>query len=77
MRDVSVRWLRARIGLVNQEPVLFNVSVRENILYGRDEATYDEIIAAAKLANAHHFIVKLPKVCFVQFQIKSRVSCGD
>ncbi|KOB70640.1 putative multidrug resistance protein, partial [Operophtera brumata] len=61
VRDVSVRWLRARIGLVGQEPVLFNVSVRENILYGRDEATHDEVIEAAKLANAHNFIVKLPK----------------
>lgn len=62
VRDVSIRWLRARIGLVGQEPALFNVSVGDNIRYGREEATNEEIIAAAKLANAHHFIVKLPKV---------------
>lgn len=62
VRDLSVRWLRSQIGLVRQEPVLFNNTVKENIRYGRDDATDEEIQAAAVQANAHNFIVKLPKV---------------
>ncbi|CAG4987064.1 unnamed protein product [Parnassius apollo] len=60
VRDLSVRWLRAQIGLVGQEPVLFNTTVRENIRYGRADATDAEIEAVAKQANAHRFIMKLP-----------------
>ncbi|XP_063364406.1 ATP-dependent translocase ABCB1-like [Cydia amplana] len=60
VRELSVRWLRAQIGLVGQEPVLFNTTVRENIRYGREDATDGDIRAAAKQANAHHFILKLP-----------------
>ncbi|CAB3261602.1 unnamed protein product [Arctia plantaginis] len=61
VRTLSVVWLRSQIGLVGQEPVLFNTTVRENIRYGREDATYEDIEAAAKQANAHHFIMKLPK----------------
>ncbi|KAJ8731260.1 hypothetical protein PYW07_004424 [Mythimna separata] len=61
VRKLSVRWLRSQIGLVRQEPVLFNTTVRENVRYGRDDATDAEIQAAATQANAHHFISKLPK----------------
>ncbi|KAM3965300.1 ATP-dependent translocase ABCB1-like [Aphomia sociella] len=61
VRDLSVRWLRDQIGLVSQEPVLFNTTIRENIRYGREDATEAEIEACAKQANAHHFITKLPK----------------
>lgn len=57
-----MRWLRAQIGLVGQEPVLFNTTVRENIRYGRKDASDADIEACAKQANAHHFIMKLPKV---------------
>ena len=62
VREVSVRWLRAQIGLVGQEPVLFNTTVRENIRYGREDATDADIEAVAKQANAHQFIMKLPMV---------------
>lgn len=65
VRTLSVQWLRAQIGIVGQEPVLFNTSVRENIRYGRDDATDVEITAAAKEANAHDFIMYLPKVIYV------------
>ncbi|XP_031765976.2 ATP-dependent translocase ABCB1-like isoform X2 [Galleria mellonella] len=61
VRDLSVRWLRDQIGLVSQEPVLFNTTIRENIRYGREDATEAEIEACARQANAHHFITKLPK----------------
>ncbi|XP_052753334.1 ATP-dependent translocase ABCB1-like [Galleria mellonella] len=60
VRELSVRWLRDQIGLVGQEPVLFNTTVRENIRYGRENATDSEIETCAKQANAHEFIKKLP-----------------
>ncbi|WP_133613464.1 ABC transporter ATP-binding protein [Dongia mobilis] len=53
--------LRAQIALVQQEPILFHRSLAENIAYGRPGATMAEIVAAAKLANAHDFIARLPK----------------
>jgi ATP-binding cassette, subfamily B, bacterial MsbA len=53
--------LRGQIALVPQEPVLFGISVRENIAYGRLDASEAEIIAAAEAANAHQFILKLPE----------------
>ncbi|XP_053600258.1 ATP-dependent translocase ABCB1-like isoform X2 [Plodia interpunctella] len=61
VRQLSVRWLREQIGLVGQEPVLFNTTVRENIRYGREGATDADIEACARQANAHQFIMKLPK----------------
>lgn len=58
---VQVKSLREQIGIVLQEPVLFGATVRENIAYGRLEATYEEIEAAAMAANAHEFIKQLPR----------------
>ncbi|MBO8126141.1 MAG: ABC transporter ATP-binding protein [Firmicutes bacterium] len=59
IRDVKQDSLREKIGLVPQETILFGVSVRENIRYGRLDATDEEIEYAAKLANAHDFIMEL------------------
>lgn len=53
--------LRRSLGIVLQDTHLFNTTVRENIRYGKLDATDEEVIAAAKLANAHEFILKLPK----------------
>jgi len=53
-----VRWLRSKLGLVGQEPVLFQGSVATNIAYGKTDATREEIEAAARMANAHDFIMK-------------------
>jgi len=61
IRDVAQASLRRQIAIVQQDPVLFHRSLAENIAYGRPEATRDEIIESAKLANAHDFIVNLPK----------------
>ena len=60
IKELSVKWLRNQIGIVSQEPVLFNVSIAENIGYGKENATTEEIEAAAKTANAHDFISALP-----------------
>ena len=57
---MNISWLRNQIGIVSQEPVLFNVSVAENISYGKEGATMREIVLAAKVANAHDFISSLP-----------------
>ncbi|XP_025013797.2 putative multidrug resistance protein [Ricinus communis] len=60
IRRLQLKWLRSQIGLVNQEPVLFATSIKENILFGKEGASMDDVITAAKAANAHDFIVKLP-----------------
>ncbi|KAL0311053.1 UNVERIFIED_CONTAM: ABC transporter B family member 15 [Sesamum angustifolium] len=57
---LHLKWLRAQMGLVNQEPVLFATSIKENILFGKEDATMEDVEKAAKAANAHDFIVKLP-----------------
>ncbi|CAK9200561.1 unnamed protein product [Sphagnum troendelagicum] len=60
IKNLQLRWLRTQIGLVSQEPNLFATSIKENILFGKDGASLKEVIAAAKAANAHNFILKLP-----------------
>jgi len=61
VRDLTMESLRAQIGMAMQETVLFRGTIRENIRYGRPEASDQEVIAAAKAAQAHDFIVSLPK----------------
>jgi ATP-binding cassette, subfamily B (MDR/TAP), member 1 len=61
IRDYNLRWLRKQIGLVQQEPILFNTSIRDNISYGNEGASETEIIQAAVEANMHEFISGLPK----------------
>ncbi|KAF2304814.1 hypothetical protein GH714_038039 [Hevea brasiliensis] len=61
LKEFQLKWIREKIGLVSQEPVLFTVSIRDNIAYGKDGATTEEIRAAAELANAAKFIDKLPQ----------------
>ena len=60
VRDLEIRDLRSQIAVVSQEPFLFNGTVRENILFGRRDATLEELYRAASLANAHEFIDRLP-----------------
>jgi ABC-type multidrug transport system fused ATPase/permease subunit len=61
VRDYALRELRSAIAIVQQESFLFTGTVRDNIAYGRPEASEEEIIAAAKAAHAHEFIVRLPR----------------
>lgn len=59
--EYSLKWLRKNIGFVLQESFLFSTTIKENISYGNPDATMDEIIDAAKRAQAHDFILEMPK----------------
>jgi ATP-binding cassette subfamily B protein len=61
IRDVTLQSLRSQIGIVLQETTLFSGTIRENIAFGKPDATMDEIIAAAKAAAAHDFIMSFPQ----------------
>jgi ATP-binding cassette, subfamily B, multidrug efflux pump len=60
VRDVTVESLRAQIGIVLQETTLFSGTIRDNIAYGRSAATLEEVIAVARAAAAHDFIMEFP-----------------
>lgn len=64
IKDVNVGWLRNQLGVVSQEPVLFDITIAENIRLGKPDASEDEIRTAAVEANAHEFIQKLPQVTY-------------
>jgi len=61
VRDMTLDSLRRQVGVVTQETFLFSASIRENIAYGRPEASLDEVIRAAKAAHIHDFIMSLPR----------------
>ncbi|XP_062096709.1 ABC transporter B family member 9 [Humulus lupulus] len=61
LKNLQLKWIREKIGLVSQEPVLFAATLRENIAYGKENATDEEIKTAIELANAAKFINKLPQ----------------
>ncbi|KAF8008932.1 hypothetical protein BT93_J0049 [Corymbia citriodora subsp. variegata] len=60
IKTLQLKWLRSQMGLVSQEPILFATTIKENILFGKEGATMEEIIKAATAANAHNFITQLP-----------------
>ena len=60
LRKVQLKSLRRRVAVVLQDTFLFNASVRENLLYGKPDATEDEMVAAARAAYAHDFIMEMP-----------------
>lgn len=61
IKTVTLQSLREQIGIVPQETILFNGSVHDNILYGKLEASHEEVMNAAKAANAHNFIMDMPE----------------
>ena len=61
VRRVKLADLRRHIGVVLQDPMLFSGTIRDNIAYGKPDATMEEIVEAAKAANAHEFIERLPR----------------
>ncbi|MBA0629633.1 hypothetical protein Godav_024155 [Gossypium davidsonii] len=60
LKTYNLRWLRNHLGLVQQEPIIFSTTIRENIIYARHNASEAEMKEAARIANAHHFISSLP-----------------
>ncbi|HAA54846.1 MAG TPA: ABC transporter permease, partial [Myxococcales bacterium] len=60
VKELDPTWLRRQIGVVPQEPILFSTTIADNIRYGREDASEEELIAAAKAANAHDFIMTFP-----------------
>ena len=71
IRSLQLKWIREKMGLVSQEHALFGTSIKENIMFGKPDATMHEVIAAATAANAHNFIRQLPdgyetKVCLMR-----------
>jgi ABC-type multidrug transport system fused ATPase/permease subunit len=61
VRDVTLESLRREIGIIAQDPFLFSATVRENLTFGRPDATDEEVVEAARLAQAHEFIERLPE----------------
>ena len=71
IKELQLKWIRSKMGLVSQDHALFGTSIKENILFGKADASIDEIYTAAMTANAHNFIRELPeeyetKVCTSQ-----------
>lgn len=69
---LQLKWLRSRMGLVSQEPALFATSIKENILFGKEGGGMEEVVEAAKAANAHSFISQLPQGYDTQVREKWR-----
>ncbi|KAM1187428.1 hypothetical protein ACFX2J_023354 [Malus domestica] len=61
INKLQLKWLRSQMGLVSQEPALFATSIKENILFGKEDAGIEEVTEAGKAANAHNFISQLPQ----------------
>ncbi|KAJ6435450.1 hypothetical protein OIU84_000602 [Salix udensis] len=61
LRTLNLKWIRGKMGLVSQDHALFGTSIKENIMFGKLDATMDQIMAAAMAANAHNFIGQLPE----------------
>ena len=77
IRRLRLKWLRSQMGLVSQEPALFAMSVRENVLLGKEDATAAEVTAAAKAADAHSFISQLPQGYDTQVHTQRPVVVSD
>lgn len=73
IQKLNIKWLRSQLGIVGQEPTLFDTTIAENIRYGLMEATMEQIVSAAKAANAHDFIMKLPNVIMPPTVKKSKI----
>uniref|UniRef100_A0A5B7B3K0 Putative ABC transporter B family member 15-like isoform X1 n=1 Tax=Davidia involucrata TaxID=16924 RepID=A0A5B7B3K0_DAVIN len=59
--ELQLKWVRSQMGLVSQEPALFATTIKENIIFGKEDAAMEEVIEAAKASNAHNFICQLPQ----------------
>lgn len=75
LKTLQLKWLREQMGLVSQEPALFATTIVSNILFGKEDANMDQIIEAAKAANAHSFIQGLPDGYHTQVPLIIMLSC--
>jgi ATP-binding cassette subfamily B (MDR/TAP) protein 1 len=62
LRSLNVHYLRHTISIVGQEPILFDCSIEDNIIYGLENVTHAQVVDAATQANIHSFIIGLPQV---------------
>ncbi|GES79406.1 multidrug resistance protein 1 [Rhizophagus clarus] len=77
IKEIQLRWLRENIGVVGQEPVLFDMTIAENIAYGKDDASQEEIEIAAKQVNMHEFISSLPNGYDTKLSSTGSLSGGE
>lgn len=77
IQDMPKEFLHTQIGMVLQDTKLFSGTIKENIAYGKPDATTDEIVQAAKLANAHTFISRLPNGYDTEIKENSSLSSGE
>lgn len=61
IRFLDQRWFRRQVGIVHKKPEFFNTSIADNIAYGKTDASFKEIVRAAKAAGVHEFITAFPK----------------
>jgi len=61
LKTIDLKWFRSQIGLISQEPILFATSIRENVRFGKPDATDEEIEQACRAANCYDFIMKFPE----------------
>lgn len=71
VKNYNLKWFRTQIGVVSQEPILFGTTIKENIVFGRAGTTNEEVVEAAKNANAHSFIMKLPDVILFLIRLQN------
>lgn len=72
---MSIPWIRSRISLVSQEPILFNLTIAQNITYGLEQISLNKVIGAANQANIYSFIEQLPELVPLDVVIFFIVSC--
>lgn len=75
IRSLQLKWIRGKMGLVSQDHALFGTTIRENIMFGKPDATMDEVVAAATAANAHNFIRQLPDGYETKVSLMSIIFC--
>ncbi|EFJ17126.1 hypothetical protein SELMODRAFT_421121 [Selaginella moellendorffii] len=76
IKNLQLKWYREQIGLVSQEPILFSSTIKENIFLGKENATLEEVIAAARKSDAHSFICGFPEGYETQVGIRGEQLSG-
>ncbi|CAF4733498.1 unnamed protein product [Rotaria sp. Silwood1] len=77
IRQLNIDWIRFHVGLVNQEPILFDLAIAENVVYGLENIPMKDIISAASKANIHDFIEQVPQGYETKVGTKGSFLTGD